>query len=219
MTVWGVFTLCTTCDKAVNNHPSSQSSLNVCMCGAQVPRRRFILMAAWRKFLKFSGPRIERGRNEHPVNYARRTQSEWGLLEWVAHTCRQFNVDLLLIEGKASGIPAAQELANRYPDEKWGIHLVNPKGDKTARALAAQPTFSQGLVYAPTPPSGIDGNSMLFADWAEMVIEEMAVFPKGKYADLTDSTTQCLNYLRSVGLGTFDETVLRSEREAARRTP
>jgi predicted phage terminase large subunit-like protein len=178
-----------------------------------------MLMAAWRKFLKFSGPRIERGRNEHPANYARRTQGEWGLLEWVAHTCRQFNVDLLLIEGKASGIPAAQELANRYPGEKWSIHLVNPKGDKTARALAAQPTFSQGMVFAPTPPSGLTGNTGLFADWAEMVIDEMAVFPKGKYDDLTDSTCQALNYLRSVGLGIFDESIAAAEREAGRRVP
>jgi len=134
-----------------------------------------------------------------------------------AHTCPQFKVDLLLIEGIASGIPAAQELANRYPDEKWSIHLVNPKGDKQARALAPQPTFSQGLVFAPTPPAGIDGNSMLFEDWAEAVIEEMAVFPKGRYGDLTDSTCQALSYLRSVGLGTFDETVAAAEREAARR--
>jgi predicted phage terminase large subunit-like protein len=126
-------------------------------------------------------------------------------------------VDLLLIEGKASGIPAAHELANRYPDEKWSIHLVNPKGDKMARALAAQPTFSQGLVFAPSPPGGVDGNSMLFADWAEMVIDEMAVFPKGKYDDATDSVTQALNYLRSVGLGITDETVATAEREAARR--
>src|SRR5262249_35185770 len=114
-------------------------------------------------------------------------------------------------------IPAAQELANRYPDEKWGIHLVNPKGDKMARALAAQPTFSQGLVFAPTPPGGANGATMLFADWAEMVVDEMAVFPKGKYDDLTDSTCQALNYLRSVGLGTFDETVAAAEREVARR--
>jgi predicted phage terminase large subunit-like protein len=189
------------------------------MCGARVPRRRFILMAAWRKFLKFSGPRIQRGRNEHPANYARRTQSEWGLLEWVAHTCRQFNVDLLLIEGKASGIPAAQELANRYPDEKWSIHLMNPKGDKMARALASQPTFAQGMVFAPTPPGGSNANTALFTDWAECLIDEMAIFPKGKYDDQVDSVTQALNYLRSVGLGNADETIAAAEREAARRVP
>jgi phage terminase large subunit-like protein len=55
--------------------------------------------------------------------------------------------------------------------------------------LAAQPTFSQGFCFAPTPPGGVDANTMLFADWAEMVIDEMAVFPKGKYDDATDSVT------------------------------
>jgi predicted phage terminase large subunit-like protein len=176
------------------------------------------MMAAWRRFLRFSGPKSERGINEHPANYARRTQSEWGLLEWVADTCNRFNVDLLLIEAKGPGISAAQELANRYNDQKWGIHLVNPKGDKMARALAAQPTFSQELCFAPAPPSSMFGDGA-FADWAQVVIDEMAVFPKGKYSDLTDSVTQAINYLRSVGLGSFDATVAAAEREAARRVP
>jgi phage terminase large subunit-like protein len=55
---------------------------------------------------------------------------------------------------------------------------VKPKGDKTARALAAQPTFSQAMCFAPTPPLGINGHTGIFADWAELVIDEMAVFPK-----------------------------------------
>jgi hypothetical protein len=58
-----------------------------------------------------------------------------------------------------------------------------------------------------------------FADWAQVVIDEMAVFPKGKYSDLTDSVTQTINYFRGVGLGITDETVATAEREAARRTP
>ena len=94
----------------------------------------------------------------------------------------------MLIEAKACGISAAQELRNRHGREGWGIQLVPVKGDKVARALAAQPTFSQHMVYAPD------------RDWAEMVITEMSLFPKGHYDDLTDSATQAINYLRSVGL-------------------
>jgi phage terminase large subunit-like protein len=62
------------------------------------------------------------------------------------------------------------------------------KGSKEARAYAAQPTFSQGLVFAPD------------RDWAEMVIEEMEAFPKHKYKDLTDSATQAIKFMRDSGL-------------------
>ena len=55
-------------------------------------------------------------------------------------------------------------------------------------ALAAQPTFAQGLVYAPVK------------DWSQMVIDEMELFPKGRYDDLTDSTTMAVSFLRSSGI-------------------
>jgi len=61
------------------------------------------------------------------------------------------------------------------------------KGDKVARAYAAQPTFAQGLVYAPD------------RDWSQLVIDECANFPKSKYDDLVDSTTQAINFLRTAG--------------------
>ena len=103
-------------------------------------------------------------------------------------TCRQFKVDKLLIEAKASGISAAQELRNRYGLQDFAVQLCQPKGDKYARALAVQPSFSQGMVWAP------------YLDWAEMVMDEMAVFPKGRYDDATDTVTQALKYARDNGL-------------------
>src|SRR5262249_3077374 len=72
--------------------------------------RRIILMHAWRKHLPFSGPRIDYLPHETREAYKRRTQSTWGLMEWVADTCTRFKVHKLLIEAKASGISAAQEL-------------------------------------------------------------------------------------------------------------
>lgn len=180
-------------------------------------RPQIVLVWAWRKHLKFSGPRLERltktavidGQTWHPDIvlpgmdrteitrrnrlYKRRCAAQWGLVEWIADTCEERKVDLLLIEGKASGISAAQELGNRYRVRKWGIQVEQVKGDKVARALAAQPTFSQGLVHAPD------------FEWAEMVIDEMATFPKSKHDDLTDSATQAINYLRRVGLAQSEE--------------
>ena len=175
-------------------------------------RQRIMLISAWRKHLAFSGPRIERVQNEmitpgmaedqvkiRNSRYRARTAEHWGLVEHVRDTCKRFRVHKLLIEAKASGISAAQELRNRYGDESYGIELVAVKGDKLARAYAAQPTFSNSLVYAPD------------REWAQMVMDEMAVFPKGRHDDLTDSTTQAIAHLRARGLANTDEETTASE--------
>ena len=164
-------------------------------------KRAIMLVNAWRKHLQFSAPRIESRPKESRAAYKQRTSHLWGLMEWVNDTCLRFKVDKLLIEAKASGISAAQELQNRYGLQEFAIQLCPVKGDKVARALAVQPTFSQGLVYAPD------------REWSELVIEEMEVFPKGKHDDLTDSATQALKYLRDMGLAQTDEEVAARERE------
>jgi predicted phage terminase large subunit-like protein len=170
-------------------------------------KRRIILLHAWRKFLQFSGPRVERERGETAQAYRRRTMDDWGLIEWTADTCRRFKVDKLLIEAKANGISAAQELRSRYANEDWAVELRPVSTDKVARALAVQATFAQLMVYAP------------IRDWSEMVIDEMATFPKSKYKDLTDSATQAINYLRSVGLANTDDEETRYEAETVRHKP
>jgi phage terminase large subunit-like protein len=48
------------------------------------------------------------------------------------------------------------------------VQLIEPKGDKVARALSVQPIFPNGLVYAPPK------------DWADLVIDELAMSPHGK---------------------------------------
>ena len=188
LTVWGVF-----------QHPD-------------IKKTRIVLIDAWRKHLQMHGnvtpraaheivrfgdtPEIKRAKDTW---WAARVGKEWGLIEWVAHTCSKWGVGILLIEDRASGITAAQEIRRLYSDENWTVHLCPPRGDKVARALAAQPTFAQGLVYAPV------------RDWAQLVIDEMAIFPKGKYDDLTDLTTQAINWLRGSG-------VIRTDAEATEAT-
>ncbi len=192
----------------------------------ETKRRRIVLMDAWAKRLQFSGPRIDRlvepavidgkrwpadavapGMPKELIEqrnrfYKQRSMKSWGLIEHVADSCRRRDVDLLLIEGKASGISAAQELRNRYGNERWGIQVLPVKGDKVARAYAAVPTFSQLMVYAPD------------REWAQMVIDEMATFPKAKHDDLTDSATQAVNYLRSIGMAQSDDESRFAEIEA-----
>lgn len=165
---------------------------------------RVMLVHAWRKKLAFSGPKVDVLPNEHEAVWRRRAMPHWGLVEWTADTCKRFKVDKLLIEAKATGISAAQSLQNSHGREGWSIQLVDPIGDKVARALAVQPSFSQEMVYAPD------------REWADMVIDEMAVFPKGRYKDLTDSTTQAIKHLRDNGLIRSDEERRAQELEAVR---
>jgi hypothetical protein len=110
---------------------------------------RAMLVHAWAKRLQISGIKVEVEPGEHESVYRRRAMPHWGLVEWVADTCNRFKVDRLLIENKASGKPAAQSLQNSHGRQGWAIVLVEPKGDKYARGLAVQPSFSQGMIYAP----------------------------------------------------------------------
>ena len=111
------------------------------------------------------------------------------LIEKTAEICKQMKVDLLLIESKASGISIAQEMRRSYGGEDWGVQLVNPGAiDKLARLYSVQHLFSEGVIYAPD------------RSWADMVIHQCAVFPKGKHDDLVDTSSMVLKYLRDTGI-------------------
>ena len=167
---------------------------------------RAMLMHAWRRRLRFSSPKVIPEPGEKAMAFRMRQQKAWGLTDWVADTCIRFKADRLLIEAKASGISAAQTLQDSHPKAGWGIQLVDPKGlDKVARALAVQPSFSQGMIYVPYP----------LRDWGEKTLEEMAVFPKGKYKDLIDAMTQAIKHLRANGLLRSDDEVRIAQLEAA----
>lgn len=207
LTIWGVFTL----PRTEHQEPTliDYGDGNLVPAFSSIDQRRIMLIHAWRKHLQFSGPRDDRRANESAATWVRRTQEGWGLVEWVKHTCERFHVDKLLIEGKASGISAAQELRNRYGRLGFAVQLQPVKGDKVARALGVQATFSQLIVYAPV------------RDWSDMVIEEMAAFPKHKYDDLTDSATQAIKHLRDTGMAKTDHEVSAEDAESImhRRKP
>jgi hypothetical protein len=188
-----------------SNDPSAMSVWGVFLLNGQ---RRIILLDCWRKHLQFSADRnliAERTNETHAV-WRQRTQQHWGLLEHIRESATYLhgtrlgtggNVPMsrLLIEAAGPGLPAATELASRYPELRGVIQPLTPRGDKLARALAVQPTLSQGLVYAPN------------LDWAELLIREAEVFPFGKTDDLTDTMSQALKYLRDVGLAETDHEV------------
>ncbi len=149
---------------------------------------KLMLMTAWRRHLRIHGAHDERRANETYNHWVARTQKEWGLCEWVAHSCRRFDVDALLIEAKASGLDVIHEMQRIYKNERWTTIGRQAPRDKVSRALSVQPAFSQEIVHAPA------------RDWADMVKNEMLMFPKGRYKDLTDSATQAIGWLRAMGL-------------------
>lgn len=159
----------------------------------QEKQTKVILLYAWRKRLELHGPDVAREPGETDAQYIARAKPSWGLVEWVAYSCKRFKVDRLLIEAKASGLSVAQEMRRLHANEQWTVEEHTPEGDKVARAYAVQPMFSKGLVYAPD------------REWADLVIDEMSAFPKGRYRDLTDSTTQALKHFRQTGIAVTPE--------------
>jgi predicted phage terminase large subunit-like protein len=179
MTVWGIFE---------NEHGYN----------------RAMLIHAWEKRLQFSGPRIDVLPGEHESVYRRRCMPHWGLIEWVADTCKRFKADKLLIEAKATGISTAQSLRNSHGREGWSIELIDPKGDKLARGMAIVPSFSQEMIYAPD------------REWATKTIDQCAIFPYGKNDDLFDTVTQAIKHFRDSGLIRSDEERRAQEMDAVR---
>ena len=111
------------------------------------------------------------------------------LVAKIAKTCKTMKVDKLLVEGKASGLSVAQELRRLYGHEDWAVQLINPGSiDKLARIYSVQHLFSEGMIHAPD------------RSWADMVIRQCEIFPKGKHDDLVDTVSQALRHMRETGL-------------------
>jgi predicted phage terminase large subunit-like protein len=94
----------------------------------------------------------------------------------------------ILIEDKASGTQLIQEL---ILDGVFGITEYKPTMDKIVRMHSVTSTIENGFVYLPTK-----------ADWLAVYLQELTTFPKGKYDDQADSTSQALDWAKH-GLCTF----------------
>lgn len=86
-------------------------------------------------------------------------------------------ISMILIEDKANGSAIIDTLKR----EIMGVVPVEPLGSKESRARAISPFVEAGNVYL---PKGIA--------WTEDYIDQMAKFPKGKFDDLVDMTSQAL---------------------------
>jgi predicted phage terminase large subunit-like protein len=111
------------------------------------------------------------------------------LVKKVRETMQTYHVDKLLVENKAAGHSLAQEIRRVYGYDDFAVQLVDPKGqDKLSRLYAIQHLFSEGLIYAPE------------RSWSDMVINQVAQFPRGKHDDLVDTASMALKFLRETGL-------------------
>lgn len=107
----------------------------------------------------------------------------------------RFPVQTLLIEAKAAGLSVGQEMYRLMSNRGAPLSIYFPninKGrytqDKVARLHSVEHIFSAGMVYAPDRA------------WADMVINQVSVFPKGSHDDLVDTASQALGYLRESGI-------------------
>jgi predicted phage terminase large subunit-like protein len=89
--------------------------------------------------------------------------------------------NMILIEDKANGSAIISTLQR----EIMGIVPVEPLGSKEARAYSIQPFILAGNVFLPS-----------HASWKEEYIDQMTRFPKGRYDDMVDMTSQALSRLK-----------------------
>lgn len=129
------------------------------------------------------------------------------LVRRVMKTAEKRQIDALLIENKASGPSVYQELRRLCEDGDFQLIKITPDKDKVARTHAAVSVFAGGLVYAPD------------REWANDVIDNVSVFPKGEHDDLHDCTLQAINYLRKMGLLKLDSESHRQSWEDAMAQP
>lgn len=107
----------------------------------------------------------------------------------LAKAAKKFKIDKMLVEAKASGHSVAQEIRRLYGHEDWAVQLVDPKSqDKLARLYSCQHIWADGLIYAPDRA------------WADMVITQVAQFPRSRHDDLTDTCSMGIRHLRDIGI-------------------
>jgi predicted phage terminase large subunit-like protein len=90
---------------------------------------------------------------------------------------------VILIEDKASGTQLIQELIE---DGVQNVQKVKPERDKVMRMHAQTAAIENGFVYVP-----------LEAHWLPAYTHELTTFPRSKYDDQVDSTSQELGWLKA----------------------
>ena len=93
-----------------------------------------------------------------------------------------FSPKTILIEDKASGTQLIQELVS---EGMYAIKKYEPTMDKIMRMHSVTSTIENGFVHIPDK-----------AAWLNEYLHELTTFPKGKYDDQADSTSQALDWFK-----------------------
>ena len=100
----------------------------------------------------------------------------------VREQAEAFGANTILVEDRASGTQLIQELVNE------GVHAIKkyePTMDKTMRMHSVTGTIENGFVHLPEK-----------AAWLGEYLHELTSFPKSKYDDQADSTSQALDWFK-----------------------
>jgi predicted phage terminase large subunit-like protein len=104
----------------------------------------------------------------------------------VREQAEAFEPRTILIEDKASGTQLIQELLSE------GMHAIKryqSTMDKIMRMHSVTSTIENGFVHIPDK-----------ASWLQEYLHELATFPRGKYDDQADSTSQALDWFKREGM-------------------
>ncbi|MGD1211275.1 MAG: phage terminase large subunit [Candidatus Acidiferrales bacterium] len=116
------------------------------------------------------------------LNVLRKRLDYPALKRAVREQAEAFSPQTILIEDKASGTQLIQELISE------GVHAIKtyvPTMDKIMRMHSVTSTIENGFVHLPEK-----------APWLGEYLHELATFPKGKYDDQADSTSQALEWFK-----------------------
>ena len=103
----------------------------------------------------------------------------------VREQAEDFGATVILIEDRASGTQLIEELISE------GMHSVQryvPTVDKIMRLHAVTGMIENGFVHLPEK-----------AEWLAEYLHELTTFPRAKFDDQTDSTSQALEWFRHSG--------------------
>lgn len=97
-----------------------------------------------------------------------------------------FHPETILIEDKASGTQLIQDLIE---DGEYAVKKYEPTMDKIMRMHSVTSVIENGFVHIPDK-----------APWLAEYLHELATFPKGKFDDQADSTSQALDWFKEYSM-------------------
>lgn len=125
----------------------------------------------------------KKDQNLYLVHVLRRRMDYPELKRSVTEQATRFKATTVLIEDKSSGTPLIQELRR---EGSHAIKAYQPKIDKKTRMHSVTSTIEGGFVHLPDK-----------ASWLADYLHEMITFPRGRYDDQCDSTSQALDWVKT----------------------